>query len=406
MSLSMFGQWLAQTREAIMTSPDKIVNDVTKNSYLLDRAIDKQNPFKNIRGGQRIVDKVKLVDSGTMAAYLPGQPRSVGRVNTTRTVSYEWAFTESHVTYSDAEIILNQSGDRYTYFKDLRKSFRQDGVTDHVNGLDSMLGAQANYTSMVNTGGTTARVPHSISAFITEDVVARVAPGWGSGNPIGGLDPLASGNSGFTATVTNSSSCFGVKATGWMNQVSKYDHTASTNANSGIIAAFDDMSTKVMFTQPRKLDASVAQASKLSDFVILTNTDGINRYRQLLRAANQRYVNDNNLDPAYNMPQFTGMDIQVVDVFDTTALTPTGGDGSTAYTGYSSNVWASGKPRYLFWNTQYLFPVFHPERFMYESDPVSGGITASDVEAIFYRSWLAFCCNSRRRQGIVAPIVA
>lgn len=381
MPLTAFGQWVNSTRETLLTDPKYIVNEVSAQSYTLARLIDQGNAFRNVRAGKSIVERVKVLDQGTYTAYSPGQPRSPTRINPIRNIEYKWTFGESSVLYTDAEVELNEGGSEYEQFKSFRTGFRQDGITDHINGVEAALWAAPATATMVAPSGATAQVPMSIPCFVTEDEVRFRPPStpWAdSAAPsVAGIDPTT--------------------VTAWRNALVRYDSTQKADPYTGIIAGLDSLMVQLNFQSLGKA-GDAFQFTNLGDLTIFTNRDGLNNVQALYRNAQDEYVTKK--DAAYFGVMHNGVPVVYVSALDTAALEPNASTSASTYTG----AYTTGKPRFFVINRKFLAPIWHPKNFMNEKEAIPGGITGRDTEAIFYVSWWLIACNSRRRQGLLAPL--
>ena len=113
----------------------------------------------------------------------------------------------------------------------------------------------------------------------------------------------------------------------------------------------------------------------------------------MLRDANDTLVNKQ--DPAYNMPQYSGIDLIYVATLDDAAIN---GASADATEGLASN----NGYRYWWLNGNYMTPVYHARRYMEKHDPMRHPnqpfTTVQPVDC-----WWNLFCNSRQRQGIICP---
>lgn len=375
-AVSVFGNWLALNRDAALTDGDRIVNDAVENTYLLGEMMRGRDTMEVVRGGRYISERVKLDDQGNFRTYSPGDTRTPQRKPTVRTIFFDWRFMENDIPYTDAELTLGE-GDEFTRFQSFQQSLRQEIKTDHFNGMEALLTSRPDATLMEGIGNRPGQM-NSLFSFIWEDD----ADGNGDFHPpgytnVGGLNPATE--------------------TAWRNVVERYDSTQTDHPNLGIFAAFDAICLQLEFIPPPRAGEHF-ENDDLSKMKILSNLDGVNLYQQLLREGNDSF-RAGPQDPSYAYPQFKGMPIHWISNLDTQLLEV---DSSNAYTG---NAWPTGRPRYVFVNCKYLFPVFHPANFMRVTDPINGGIRQRDTDALFMVSWANLVCKSRARQGIIAPLL-
>jgi hypothetical protein len=398
-SLSLFGQFINATRDTKLTDASFLINEAQSQSYVLSHFLRKSSPFRNIRGGTRITERVKVTDQGNFAEYNPGDQRVLTRINTMRSLNFEWAFNESNISYTEQEIMLNAGDGDVDMYKNLKKSFRQDALSDHVNGLESRMFAAPNFALQETVSASDRRKAYSIPCFITENGLAPVT-----------VVPATSTTTAFTTLAGQDPA--NADNTWFRNQVSSYDSTSWATisaANTGILAAMDDMDVKLNFKPVPQNANGTFQEDSGDKIVIFTNRIGLNYIRQLYRTGQDTYTSgrggNGGTDAAYSRVQYNGREIEYVTALDTE---PLGGTNNSANAGgtFTSTGVAYVNPRYFWVNTKHLFPVFHKQRFMYEREAMDGGVMAPDTEVIFYNTWWQFVCNSRRRNGIVRPASA
>ncbi len=367
---SAFSNWLSLNREAILTGPKDIVNDVSKRSYLMATML-RGRKLKGdiIRSGTYITERVKLHQLGSFRSYIPGETRSPSRNKTIETINYGWRFHESDVPYTDAEIDLSQ-GDRLTIYKNFEHSIMMDLKQDHLDGLEESWWRKPNQTTM-DTQSTQGGDMYSIPAWVVEDDT-YMAPGWTTS--LGGIGPAAVDN--------------------WRNARETYLSSAFDDPDTGLFQAMDLMSLDIRFEAVPNFTAYM-ESDNLNKLCIATNKDGRAKFSGLCRSGNDRF-RAGPQDPAYGSPVWQGVPVKYFAELDTVELDQSSGS-------YTSQAYPAGKPRYFFLNFKYLYPVFHSSHFLEVTDPIKGGITQRDAWAIFMVSWCNLVCRSRRRQGIVYP---
>ena len=115
----------------------------------------------------------------------------------------------------------------------------------------------------------------------------------------------------------------------------------------------------------------------------------------MLRDANDTLVGKQ--DPAYNMPQYSGIDLlYVAHLDDATIYGDTTADDAETAAGDNAGY------RYWWLNGNYMTPVYHARRYMEKHDPMRHPnqpfTTVQPVDC-----WWNLFCNSRQRQGIICP---
>jgi len=358
-SISDFNDFVKATGNRVATSPDKIVNDATKNTYFVARMLKGRDASMSVQGGAKIIDRIQLSDSGTATFYLPNEELDIQNVDTLTNIQIDWRFLTDHYAYTEEELDLN-SGNPQTYYKNLLKSKRQACHTSLYNKMEEQLWAVPSNAQMEASSG---RQPYSIPTFITPD----------------GLAPT-----GFTTVETINPTT----ESGWRNQVSTYDPANIADRQDGLVAAMDDMWLSVKFEAPESLK-QYAENDRLNKMVIATNKDGYKELASLTRDANDRLVPQNNLGWVMGQITYAGMPIKYVSTLDTALIN----SGATI---------AAGAPWYYFINLMYLYPIFHSTRYMDEKEPMN-----RDRQPFSWVVWKKLYYNlfmsSRRRQGIVVP---
>ncbi len=358
-SISDFNDFVKATGNRVATSPDKIVNDATKNTYMVARMLKGRDASMSVQGGAKIIDRIQLSDSGTATFYLPNEDLDIQNVDTLTNIQIDWRFLTDHYAYTEEELDLN-SGNPQTYYKNLLKSKRQACHTSLYNKMEDQLWAVPSNAQMEAAGG---RQPYSIPTFITPD----------------GLAPT-----GFTTLETINPTT----ESGWRNQVSEYDPANISDRQDGLVAAMDDMWLSVKFEAPESLQ-QYAENDRLNKMVIATSKDGYKELASLTRDANDRLVPQNNLGWVMGQITYAGMPIKYVSTLDTALLN-------------AGSVIAEGAPWFYFINLNYLYPIFHSTRYMDEKEPMN-----RDRQPFSFVVWKKLYYNlfmsSRRRQGLVVP---
>ncbi len=357
--ISSFNDFVKATGNRVVTSPDKIVNDATLNTYLIGRMLKGRDASMSVQGGAKIIDRVQLSDSGTATFYLPNEDLDIQNVDTLTNIQIDWRFLTDHYAYTEEEIDLN-SGNPQTYYKNLLKSKRQACHTSLYNKMEAALFAAGSNSGMETSSG---RIPYSIPALVTPD----------------GLAP-----SGFTTVQTINPTT----EANWRNQVQTYDPGNKEDREDGIVNAMDKMWLKVRFEAPETLQ-QYAENDRLNKMCIITNLDGYTQLSSLTRESNDRLVPANNLGWVMGNITYAGMPIKYISTLDTALIN----SGSTI---------AEGAPWYYFLNLMYMYPIFHQARYMDEKEPMN-----RDRQPFSWVVWKKLYYNlfmaSRRRQGIVVP---
>jgi hypothetical protein len=384
-ALENFTDFVKFTGPAYFTSASKFLNEAVKTTYSLPRFLKGKGMDKVIQSGENIQDDVMYDEANTFQNYQPNAEFTWTQPQVATEMSIPWRFSIDHMSWTDHEVTLNMnSGFSREYanvqYKKLRKKLEQRMWTSIVNGMEAKLWASPGTagSQAVDMEATTGSEQYSIPAFVTEDTTNYHCAN-GTWTTIQTINP---------ATETK-----------WRNQVSTYDYDDPDDTDGdadGLIDAFDEMLTKIRFIPPDfHKEHFEPQDLQMYRQAIFCSRGGLNQYKRLLRAANDTLVRKQ--DASYNRPQFDGLDMVYVAQLD--SLSHTWGTNTTAATELN---YATDGYRYWWINGNYLTPVFHNERYFYKKDPFFlekqpyTWVCPVDI-------WWNCFCQSRQRQGIVAP---
>lgn len=380
-ALQNFTDFVKFTGPAYYSSPEKFLNEAVKTTYSMPRFLRGKGMDKVIQSGEKIKDDVMFDDARTFQNYKPNAEFTWQQPQVATEQSIEWRFSVDHMSWTDHEITLNMnSGFSREYamvqYKRLRKKIEQRMWTSIINGLEEKLWAGSPTASEMESadGGE----QYSIPTFITEDTTNYHCASGGWTN-IMGIDPANEDK--------------------WRNQVETYDYDDPQDADGdrdGLIDAFDNMLTKIMFVPPdfHKEHFEGANPEHSRQFIACSR-GGLNLYKRILRDSNDTLVRKQ--DASYNRPQFDGIDLVYVAQLD--SLSHVWGTNTTPGTETSYTV---DGYRYWWINGNYLTPIFHSERYFFKKDPFFlerqpyTWVCPVDI-------WWNIFCHSRQRQGIVAP---
>lgn len=359
-SLDAFTDFVKSTGSKIITGPDAILNDATKNTYMIGRMLKGTDPSMSVQSGNKLEERIQLNDSGTFEFYDPNEELDIQNVDTLVKIEANWKFATDHYSYTDQEVKLN-SGDAQTYYKNLLKTKRQSCKTSIYNGMEKALWATPSAAAMEASSG---KVPFSIPAMVTRD----------------GLAPA-----GFTTL-------YGVNPTnhnGWRNQVERYNTSAIADGDTGLLQAMRRMWHKSQFIAPAGGMREYFESDRLQKMVIACNLDGISVLERLTADSNDRLVPAADIGWSAGKVVFNGIPLEYVGELDTAPIN----NGAAI---------AAGKPWFYFLNLEYLRPIFHRDEYMSEKEPMTHPrqpFTRVVWTSIYYQLML----RSRRRQGLVSP---
>ena len=442
-----FLDFMEATGPVYLTGPDVLINEAVKRNYLFGDLIREKN--QAIQGGNEIRDVLMFDDARSFQFYQPNETFTYSNPQVMDTLKANWRFSMDHMTFTDAEVEL-QGGAGLTadatkaMYKNLKRSKEQRMVTSMVNGFEEALfkPTQGNFSDMESESG---KQPFSIPALITEVCTQTELDGGGAAG-LRGARPV-----GATGTV------LGIDPTTedrWTNEVVFYDATGALaigadGVNDGdgtrlfdgskktinptangtmpvndfaaqdvysFLGAFDEMYLRLQFRPPPTFEAYFENIV-FNRQKILCSREGLNLYKQALRASNDRSFAPQ--DVAYNQPTYSGVPLTYVSELDTAAIHPSVTASSVTYrlndmdaltldtangaTEQAAKVLNPG-PRFYFINGDYLTPVIHSNRYM-EKHEVMRHPNQPFTYVQITDCWYNIIANSRQRHGILAPQV-
>jgi len=358
-ALSNFNDFMNLTGPRYLTSAEQVVNEAVENTYLLSRMLKGKGMDSVIQGGSTIRDTLMLDENNTYDHYQPNDTFTWTNPEVATNLEIDWRFSIDHLSWTDQEIEL-QVGDglsrdaQKVVYKRLKRLKEQRLWTSLMNGMEADLWRLPADSGTTDMESTTGKVPYSIPAFIHEDNSGAAHWNFGS-DTLQGLDISVAGSK-------------------YNNQVSNYDYADpddSDGDNDGLLDAFDEMFLKVQFIR-----------------------GGINLYKRMLRDANDTLVNRQ--DPAYNNPQYSGIDVMYISKLDSAAIFDNSSTGAVETSATTAGY------RYYWVNANYLTPVFHSRRYFFKHDVMQHpNQPFTHVQPV--DCWWNMFCSSRMRQGIVAP---
>lgn len=367
-ALVNFSDFVLATDEKVVTPTTDILNEAVYNTYLMRDMVRGAGNDRVIGGGTMLTDRIQLDDNGSFAFFEPGEEANPTVTDQLVKVQVNWRFARCHYAWSDAAVVLNE-GDQEAMYKRLKKDYEQAAHTSMFNGMEQALFAYPSATAME---ASTGKVAYSLAAFIDEIGTDHHWPGF---TTIMGVDPANESR--------------------WRNKIARYDSTDHFDDVNGIIPGMDDLFLQVKF-EPVERASDYFENDNLRKMKILTNRNGVNLYKQALRRANDRLVSPQ--DPAYNSPAYSGIPVKYIAILDEALL-----DQEAAVSGTPA-AWANNEPRYLFYNFEYVYPVFQRDRYMWSTGPINGGVRQPDSWAVYKFVYYNIFCRSRQRQGVLTPV--
>ena len=124
---------------------------------------------------------------------------------------------------------------------------------------------------------------------------------------------------------------------------------------------------------------------------------GISGYEEALRENQDTFVWTGRQDPAFDGPQFRGIEMVYIADLDTVAIFPGTAGSLTTETAAIANG-----PRYFWINGQYMLKVIHRDRYFYKKRPFSPS-SQPYTHIMIVDIWHNNPCRTRRRHAIVYP---
>lgn len=393
MQVSAFGDFAEATGSWFMQSPkDFPVNLAGKHSYSWSK--DFKNNGMPIEGGEDIRRSLVFRDNGTYEKYQPGAAHTwVNPQRLDKTVA-QFRMTMVHKSWNDAEILLNNkisygtSDHVFEVFVDMDMEKEMLMWVAFANGVENDRWATPDKTKMEGTG-IAAIEPMSLAAFVNEfpnGLFPLYSPG-GAWTTIQNIDPTAASVDGQ-----------------WTPQQTLYTSNVQDNPGN-IVAGLDELWMECQWEQPEQMK-QYYEDPRLNNQVIETTKTGRKFYMSLCRGGQDRFVAGPQ-DPSYPDPQFHGVPIKRVDRLETATLyANTSATALTtellSATAFSAGITVGRGPRFYMRNANYMYPVFHKERFM-EKDKRSRHHQVPDTWVIPCATWFNNVCVSRKHQGILSP---
>ena len=383
--LTAFTDFVNLTGPAVMTSPDKLINEAVTQSYILSRFLRGRDMAEIVQGGDEIKDWVMFDESNTGTNYSPNERFTWANPQVSTEIKVPWRFSADHMSWTDQEIELNvpsgltRAATKVAY-KNLYKLKEQRLQTSIVKFMESKLfqdPGEPDNSGYTNMEGSTGTEQYSLLAFIEEDSTNFHAEGWTN---IMGVNPATEDK--------------------WRCQQESY---AYANIDTQLFPAFDAIWQDLNFIPPPAVVAGLStdvfedQILSASRQFIACSKGGINKVQEILRDSNDTLVSKQ--DAAYNNPKYSGVDFVRIAYLDSLSFVWDGSAGSTpgTETGFTTDGY-----RYFCINGNYIKPIFHNRRYFHKhptmrpSDQPFTTICPVDT-------WWNLFCSSRQRQGIVYP---
>jgi hypothetical protein len=355
LALPSFADFVLATKAHKITPSTEILNECARRTYLLAMMLKGRGNEEVVQAGSKIIDHIQLKKMNNAGFYRPNQNLQPRGVDTLTPISCPWRFHQGNYGWSEEIIKLNMSngGDPADIYTRLKTSWEQACQLDIWDSMEDALYATPDTNEMEADGGL---VPYSIPTFITDDGLAPAGF-----TTVEGINP------------TNESR--------WRNQTDSY--TVADKAGT-LYASFDRMWRKLSWKRIKGFNAGVGSpATKNDKLIILSNGEGRDLYTSLNRDANDRLRKANDAgygdDPTYN-----DIPVEYIEQLD--------------------SIFTAGSPKFDWLNLDYIFPVYHSDKFMDETPPIRGSINQPFSFALYKNTYYNLMCRSRRRLGRVVGV--
>lgn len=406
--LSLFQDMFIATGSLWTTGPrDFIAEAHAQREYASSTVLLDAPSKKMVQGGSNIKFGAIFQGSGVGENYKSGQWATPSNPQRAASATVNWRKSRTHVTITDDEILLNGDmraammvGSRELMFQqfmhmhDLKKELMQVSVWDDI--LEANFWRIPDYLQMEGTDGLH---PNSLLVFLNE-----FTDGLYNDDPSTSSSTTAystSGNQKIHGFGTANSDAT-TKGRFKVNQVqydsTKYDGTATSGSpigNKNVIQAIQEAFSKAKFVPPKRF-ADFYKRTDESKFNIGTSERGQMIFMDLLRLGQNQFIAGPQ-DPSYPDPQFRGVPVKRWSALDSLAAYS---DGTSTLKGQFAATNAG--PRYYLWNSEYLYPVFHEDRYFHMAKPPASA-NVPDTVVIWLFVWYNLVCPSLRRHAIVYP---
>lgn len=346
-ALTQFTDFVTATKPHKITPTTDILNDTAKNYYMLGDMLKGRGNEEIVQNGSEIIDMVRLKKHNAAGFYQPNQTLNPKGMDVLTKLKAPWRFHQGNYAWTDEQVDLNGAGSVDNWVR-LLTAWRQAADQDIWDSLETAIWDTPNTDEMEADTGTK---PYSILTFITSDGLAPAGF-----TTIMGVNPSTQAN--------------------WRNQVEDYSAAA---LDTTLYPAFDAMWHKLNWDGPSSREEWF-QNTRWRKMKILSDLQGVLQYLNLNRDSNDRLTPMNDPGTYAANPTYNSIPLKRVSALD-------------------DKSWA--RPNYIWLDAEYLFPIFHRDRYMDELDPIRGGAGQPFSWVVYKRSYLNLFCRSRKRQGFI-----
>lgn len=371
-SMASFTDWMLATRPRSIGDVNTInVQSTRYQCYLLRELLNGLSPKEYLQDGQKIIDFIQLRSAGSFRRYSPTDNFTYTPSNTLTQIEVGWRFSTVDMTWTDHEVVLN-GGNSLTNYKRVKNAKESAMWVDFYEGMEDDLWATPDVAEMETAIGT-GRRPYSLRCFVTDDGLAPSSTNGG-----------VNGSNWTTIQTVNPTN-----EPNWRNQVETYVYDSTANRNPSVLEAFDRMFLDLNWKSPDSSQQYV-QDINLRKMKILASKIGYITLQRIFRDENDRLNQDSgNLQINEGRVTFGGIPVSYISALDTVDA--------------ARDTAAVPRPRYRWFNFNFIKPIFHTQRWMYLIQ--LGKSQTQPMQNVELRdTWRNLFCTNRRAQGIVTTV--
>ena len=391
-NLQLFNDFANSTPDLILGGKRAIINEAQKHSWILNRTLQGRSTKEIFSQGNEAKVELMFDENSTAEWYKPNSTFTWTNPQVLSEVKVPLRYLADHMSWTAQEIESNV-GDGLTNenansaILDLWYSKAMRMWTSLLKKVDGAFWRDM-HNIYSDVEGNAGLYPYSFFAFITEDAYHYHPIGW-----------------------TNIETMNPATESLWRNPVETYDYDDrddSAEEGDGLVRAFDNMQYKLRFELPGTRDEYFEKPTMNRQF-IATSKLGMNNYKDLLRAANDRTYYKTSLSlPAVD---WSGIDLVYQSDLDTVTIYDGNGAGGI---GGTAGGWGTGNykneadatydgARYYWVNGNYIHPIIHPSRYFHQhkvKEPTSQLDSFTQPTSL----WMQNICKSRQRGGgVISP---
>jgi hypothetical protein len=381
-----FSMYSLITGPAFLRGDERVINAVTRNSYLIPRFLAGKEEAIYLQGGSKIQDIIYLEEESDAEFYDPSK-QDFGYRNQQVGTPWEvnWRFLKNATSWTDHEVGLNEYGGfsptvgKFHRFKRIKYLKEMNLLTTGVHKLEDSLFTTPSFASMeVATG----RLPNSLFSTIT--------------NRGSGISPYGS-----TATDTVQG-VDAVNRTAWRNQHGTYTVPAGGTIDAeNFWDGFRLLYNKCGFER-LPLGGEEYSQPKRSPTFITASLWGVRAAERSLRSE-QDLLLAGRQDAAFPGPMFHGVPIVYISTLNTaTGYWDSTGGVFTNEQGTGANAAFVTGPRFMFVQARVINMVWHSERFLKRLPPFSPD-NQPFLKVMVTDTWYNLVNENRRESGVLEP---